>query len=420
MIQVRKLATQSRKRAVLMAEIVEKIKSVKMLCLEQPLAKRIKEIRNREIKRIGGSFFYSAVTYFLNFLVKISIFVCLVSFSNAGNRFNARNVYVVISYYNLMGYSVLKCWPRSVADAREAKAFIGKLQENLQSKDNIFTKFHLDEDVNVTDNSSEAIKLLKDRKNEQHSSNPGIFMRNVWLAMRSRNTFDLRCDYLELTERKIYVVEGLSNFAENLLLQIILGEIEVDSGEIEINGKISYASQILCVIPGTVRENILCGEVFDEERYKTIIEICKLRKDLEVMAAGDSSFIDESMKNTSFKAKINIARCLYRHADIYVFDDPFREIPLDTAKFIFENAMKKLLKVRKKSSDFPFTDFHNSDLLKLQHKMCIVATKHRRLLHEIDDVISMKNGLLCHETRTKSSKLEETFNLMSLNAIKVS
>lgn len=356
LVQVGKLATQSRKRAVLMAEIIEKIKSVKMLCLEQPLAKRIKEIRNREIKRIGGSFFYSAATYFLSFLVKVSIFVCLVSFSNAGNRFNARNVYVVISYYNLMGYSVLKCWPRSVADAQEAKALIEKLQEFLQSKDNIFTKFHFDdkischEDVNVTDKFTETMKLLEERKNEQHSSNPGIFMRNVRLTMRSRNTFDLRCDYLELTERKTYGVEGFSNSAEDVLLQIILGEIEVDSGEIEINGKISYASQNLCVIPGTVRENVLCGEAFDDERYKTIIGICKLAKDLEVMAAGDGSFIDESMKNTSFKAKINIARCLYRHADIYVFDDPFREISFDTAKFIFDNAMKKLLKVRKKKA----------------------------------------------------------------------
>jgi ABC-type multidrug transport system fused ATPase/permease subunit len=266
-----KVATQSGKRAVLMAEIIEKIKSVKMFCLEQPLAKRMKEIRNREMKSIGGSFLYSTATYFLNFLVKISIFVCLLCFFNAGNRFNARNVYVVISYYNLMGHSMLKCWPRSVADAREARALIEKLQEFLHSRDNIFSKCHFNDkisrhdDAKAEDKLSETIKLLeKATVNEQHADNPAVFMRNVRLTSRSRNASDLRCDYLELRDAKAYAIVGFSSSTEHSLLQTILGEIEVDSGVIEINGEISYASRVPCVMPGTVRENIVCGGAFDD------------------------------------------------------------------------------------------------------------------------------------------------------------
>lgn len=52
--------------------------------------------------------------------------------------------------------------------------------------------------------------------------------------------------------------------------------------------------------------------------------------------------------------------------------------------------------------------------------MCIVATKHRKLLHEIDDVISMKNGSVCCETRTRHSKDEKKLNFPLINGGKVS
>jgi ATP-binding cassette, subfamily C (CFTR/MRP), member 4 len=348
----KKLATQSSKRVQLVTEIIQKIKSVKTFCLEQPLAKRIKKIRNLEMKNIGRSFLYSSAVCFLNFLVKISIFACLASFSNAGNRYNSRNVYVVISYYNLIAHSVLKCWPRSVANSREVTFFLEKVQEFLQSRDNVFSKFHFvdktsfHEDVNSTDKFSESVKLLEKRVvNTKLCGNSGISMQNVLLASRSEDTFELRCDFLELKEPKTYGIEDFTNFAKDFLFQIILGELEVDSGEIEIKGKISFASQSPCIIPGTLRENIVCGEAFDNERYKAIIDICKLRKDLEVMDAGNGCCIDESAKNLSFKAKLNLARCLYRKADIYVLDDPFGTFSFETTKCIFDNAIKKLLKV---------------------------------------------------------------------------
>jgi hypothetical protein len=58
------------------------------------------------------------------------------------------------------------------------------------------------------------------------------------------------------------------------------------------------------------------------------------------------------------------------------------------------------------------------DLLNLQNKMCIVATKHQKLLDEIDDVIFISNGCIGCKTRAKSSK--EKLNFPALDFIKVS
>jgi ABC-type multidrug transport system fused ATPase/permease subunit len=39
------------------------------------------------------------------------------------------------------------------------------------------------------------------------------------------------------------------------------------------------------VISGTLRDNILCGSVFDAERYAAVLDACELRPDLDAMGA---------------------------------------------------------------------------------------------------------------------------------------
>lgn len=52
--------------------------------------------------------------------------------------------------------------------------------------------------------------------------------------------------------------------------------------------------------------------------------------------------------------------------------------------------------------------------------MCIVATKHQKLLQNIDDVIFISNGCIGCKTRVKSSKTKEKLNFPVMDVIKVS
>lgn len=47
---------------------------------------------------------------------------------------------------------------------------------------------------------------------------------------------------------------------------MILGELELDAGEVSINGSLSFASQEPWLIEGTVRQNIVFVEPYDEDR----------------------------------------------------------------------------------------------------------------------------------------------------------
>lgn len=58
-------------------------------------------------------------------------------------------------------------------------------------------------------------------------------------------------------------------------------------------GRIAYASQDALIIPGSVRENIIFGLSFDEERYLKVVDACALRRDLDRLKAGDQTILGE-------------------------------------------------------------------------------------------------------------------------------
>jgi len=49
-------------------------------------------------------------------------------------------------------------------------------------------------------------------------------------------------------------------------------------GKIKINGRIAYAAQQAWVYNGTVRDNIVFGKDYDEQRYLEVIRACALEK----------------------------------------------------------------------------------------------------------------------------------------------
>lgn len=55
-----------------------------------------------------------------------------------------------------------------------------------------------------------------------------------------------------------------------------------------LNGSISYASQVPFILNAAVRENILFGSEFKEEKYNRAIDACCLQADIKQLGpAGD-------------------------------------------------------------------------------------------------------------------------------------
>lgn len=53
-------------------------------------------------------------------------------------------------------------------------------------------------------------------------------------------------------------------------MQLILDEMPVDSGTLNVDGTISYASQNSWLFTGTIRDNILFGLPYEKIRYREV------------------------------------------------------------------------------------------------------------------------------------------------------
>ncbi|XP_022737847.1 ABC transporter C family member 10-like isoform X1 [Durio zibethinus] len=164
-----------------------------------------------------------------------------------------------------------------------------------------------------------------------------------WEENSSKPT--LRNITLEVRMGEKVAVCGEVGSGKSTLLAAILGEVPNVQGSIQEFGKITYVSQTAWIQSGTIQENILFGSAMDRQRYEETLERCSLVKDLELMPHGDLTDIGERGVNLSGgqKQRIQLARALYKNADIYLLDDPFSAVDVHTATCLFNEYVMEAL-----------------------------------------------------------------------------
>lgn len=68
-------------------------------------------------------------------------------------------------------------------------------------------------------------------------------------------------------------LNNLSNYlklSQSSLIQLILRELPLSEGTMNIQGVVSYASQQPWLFTGSIEQNILFGSPKDEERYREV------------------------------------------------------------------------------------------------------------------------------------------------------
>ena len=64
-----------------------------------------------------------------------------------------------------------------------------------------------------------------------------------------------------------------------------------------VNGTIAYAAQEAWLFNATLRENILFGLPYDEDKYDRVIWACSLKMDLEILPNGDQTEVSVFSKS---------------------------------------------------------------------------------------------------------------------------
>lgn len=154
------------------------------------------------------------------------------------------------------------------------------------------------------------------------------------------------------------MIVGRVGAGKTSLLMTLLNELPILAGSIYLNGALSYASQEPWLIRGSIRDNItICQHdlmnrhhlVFPprlEHRYKEVLRICCLDRDLANLPHGDQTLVGDRGTSLSGgqKARVNLARALFYDADVYLLDDPLSALDPAVAKHIFDECFKTFLK----------------------------------------------------------------------------
>lgn len=161
---------------------------------------------------------------------------------------------------------------------------------------------------------------------------------------------------------ELSVVSGKTGTGKSLLLAGILGEVDVLQGKINvprppepkdrhdelatrdnwiIPSSIAFVAQIPWIENASIKDNILFGLPFDEYRYKKVLEVCALKKDLDILTDGEKTEIGANGINLSGgqRWRVTFARALYSRAGILVLDDIFSAVDAHVGRFIFEKGL---------------------------------------------------------------------------------
>ena len=147
---------------------------------------------------------------------------------------------------------------------------------------------------------------------------------------------------LEIREGDFIGISGPSGKGKTTLLNLLLGFLEPDSGEICINeipagmsdrrrywDRISYVKQQSFLLHDTLLHNItLNGKAADPGRLSNVVETAGLSALVESSPEKWEKVIAENGKNISGgqRQRIAIARALYKAADLIILDEPFNEL----------------------------------------------------------------------------------------------
>ncbi|KAK3822373.1 MAG: hypothetical protein J3R72DRAFT_25975 [Linnemannia gamsii] len=179
---------------------------------------------------------------------------------------------------------------------------------------------------------------------------------------------------LSVLEGNLTAIVGRIGQGKSSLLSAIMGEMYKLEGTVKTYGNIAYVPQQAWIINATMRDNILLGKPFDQEKYDHIIYASGLKPDLDTLPAMDLTEIGERGINLSGgqKQRVSLARAAYQDADIYILDDPLSAVDAHVDEHLWHHLIGP------------------SGLLKDKTRLLVTHGIHH--LSEVHQIVVMKDG----------------------------
>ncbi|XP_068124294.1 ATP-binding cassette sub-family C member 5-like isoform X2 [Hyperolius riggenbachi] len=410
----RKCVTITDHRVRCMNEILTCIRFIKMYAWENTFMRTIQEIRKSEKSFLEKAGYVQSVTSGIAPVVVVVASVCTFTLHMAlGYDLTAPQAFTVVTVFNSMT-SALKMIPIAVRAASEASVSISRFQRLLlleEIEKNSNDKINSDFMIEFRDayfawtpemlNTTRKVKDLQNEALEDNTADKKLIPQDVAPCLQkdpcltngiekpeiaSTNGLSLSASATSpvllninftLQKGKLVGVCGSVGSGKSSLILSILGQMTLLEGTVSVSGSIAYAAQQAWIFNASLRDNILFGEDYDEEKYNKTLEACCLLPDIHSLPNGDLTEIGERGVNLSGgqRQRISLARCLYSSSSVVLLDDPLSAVDVYVGAELFHKAIKS----------------------GMQNRSVLFVTHQLQYLSECSEILFMKDGYIAEQ-----------------------
>uniref|UniRef100_A0A673XXZ4 ATP-binding cassette sub-family C member 5 n=1 Tax=Salmo trutta TaxID=8032 RepID=A0A673XXZ4_SALTR len=406
------LVTDQRVR--LMNEILGCIKFIKMYCLENAFAQNIHTVRSEERRILERAGCVQSLTVGVAPIVVVIASVCTFTLHMAlGYDLTAAQAFTVVAVFNSMTFA-LKVTPLAVRALSEGSVAVNRFQVVLAKTDDPMNAVELRHATLAWEKAKAPAKatpvpkkqckrggmhrVLRKEKlslyitaEEGKGHNEGPNGQSLLTHMEQESPQNNWRDYKSIPILHWYPSDlqgalvgicGAVGSGKSSLLSALLGQMTLLEGNVAASGGFAYVAQQAWILNDSLRENILFGKEYDEDKYNAVVSACCLIPDLTELPYGDMTEIGERGANLSGgqRQRVSLARALYSEQPILLLDDPLSAVDAHVGSHLFHNAIRMASK----------------------GKTIIFVTHQLQYLAECDHVILMKDGQIAeHGTHSQ-------------------
>ena len=380
------------KRTNKVEETINGIKIVKFNAWEKERLQKLDSLRKKEHQGIFKLFIFYGLNDVMNALnTPLITLVCFWIYSALYGELTTAEIYSLLALVSgldsplrFLIYARLYRSKAMIFCKNYAK-LLGVGRQGVQKDSNELKKGEIViKDGDFHWNNTKVEKIFKGEKSKKRQKTTKN-LNSVGDSNESESGRELKPEEnLVLKEINLHIqpgefvgVIGKVGSGKSSLLKAFTNEILKSRGDVQKNGSIALIPQESFLINDTVKNNILFGSPYNEERYQKALTLSELREDLEILRAGDSTQIGERGINLSGgqKQRVCIARALYSHSDVYLIDDSLSALDAHVGHSVMQNAFKR----------------------ELSGKTRVMVTHQLKLLKEFDRVVLMNLGKITSE-----------------------
>uniref|UniRef100_A0AAQ4RPU1 ATP-binding cassette sub-family C member 5 n=1 Tax=Gasterosteus aculeatus aculeatus TaxID=481459 RepID=A0AAQ4RPU1_GASAC len=414
----KKCVTVTDRRVRLMNEILGCIKFIKMYCWEDAFAKNIHKVRSEERGILESAGIVQSLTVGMAPIVVVIASVCTFTLHMAlGQELNAAQAFTVVAVFNSMTFS-LKVTPLAVRALSEGAVAVKRFQRLFMMDDREVVLVKMEDPSNAVEfrgatlawekarspaakpkpppTKRDTIGMTRVLRREKLSLNisteddkgnqEGPNAQSLLINMEQespQSTISSTQTIRPPLHKTLHHIDHWTNLClplcihrvgsgKSSLLSALLGQMTLLEGNVAVSGGFAYVAQQAWILNESLKENILFGNEYDQDKYHAVLEACCLLPDLGELPYGDMTEIGERGANLSGgqRQRVSLARALYSERPILLLDDPLSAVDAFVGSHVFHKAIRGAAK--------------DQTVLFVTHQL--------QYLPDCDQVILMKDG----------------------------